>query len=288
MWTMTAQDVSDVDSQLTTALTRADGTAVYMLSPAERAAILAVYKAYDALLGQPALCLRPPSLLGCRTHLSASYSQVQIGGRLEKLRSKILASADICPYCGFGEPTQLDHYLPKSIFDELAIYPNNLIPSCGPCNNAKRTVAPGLGPVHGQSLIHAYFENLPDTIFLSAEATFVSGALNVSFRIDGAGLDLELFRKLSFQLERLKLNSRYQKQINKYLSEQRTAIMIFGESPGGLAEFLEKSAQSMARSRNFGSNDWRVALLRALASNDDFCNSPELYCGVEDASEVEA
>src|SRR3546814_13583997 len=87
-------------------------------------------------------------------------------GRAWFRRSVLLASTDACPYCGFGEPRDLDHYLPRSGYGELAIYPNNLVPSCSPCNNAKRTVVPGQGAAHGPGLIHAYFQALSDPDFL--------------------------------------------------------------------------------------------------------------------------
>jgi hypothetical protein len=42
-----------------------------------------------------------------------------------------------CPYCNFGEQWEHDHYLPKRVYPEFALYPNNLIPICKPCNGKK-------------------------------------------------------------------------------------------------------------------------------------------------------
>lgn len=276
MWTLPRPDVGEVDAHLTSALTYANGAPVYALTAVERAAILAVYAAYDALLGQPHASLSPPELLGCREQLRDAYDQVQIGGRLATLRAHLLASTNICPYCGFGEVSQLDHYLPRSLYGELAIYPRNLVPSCGPCNNAKRAIVPGTGP----GLPHAYFETLPATPFFIADVAFIEGTLDVTFRIDPVGLDPALAARLDFQLTRLKLNDRYRGQINKYLFEQRAAILMFksmGLSADGLAAFFSRSADMLAASD--GQNDWRVALLRALAGRADFCAVPELYLG---------
>lgn len=274
MWTLPPPDVADVDAQLTAALTYANGEPVYALSPIERAAVLTVYQAYDALLGQPDPSLTPAALAACRQNIREGYGQVQIGGRLAALRASLLASTDVCPYCGFGEPTELDHYLPKTQYDELAIYPRNLVPSCGPCNNAKRTIVPGVPPDPG--LIHAYFQALPDAVFMRADVVFAGGALDVTFRIETAALTPALAAMLQFQLVRLKLNDRYPRQINKFLSEQRTAMLMF-EDAGELATFLLRSAASLAA--NFGRNDWRPALLEALAANDMFCAAPKEYLG---------
>lgn len=217
MWTLPLPSVDDVDLQLTTALTLVNGEPVYALSGAERAAIQAVYAAYDALLGQPGPALTSPALDACRHHLAAGYNQVQIGQRLAALRSLLLASTDVCPYCGFGEPTDLDHYLPRSLYEALAVYPRNLVPSCGPCNNAKRAFVPGVGPAPG--LIHAYFQQLPDLEFLRADVAFAIGMLDVTFMIETGVVGAPLEQMLQYQLPRMKLNARCPRQINKFLSE---------------------------------------------------------------------
>lgn len=286
MWTLPAPDIIDVDGQLATALTYANGKPVYALSVIERAAVLAVYRAYDALLGQPDPSLLPKALAACRQHIRDGYNQVRIGGRLEVLRASLLTSTDVCPYCGFGEPTELDHYLPKTCYGELAIYPRNLVPSCGPCNNAKRAIVPGAAP--GPGLIHPYFQALPDEVFMRADVGFAAGTLDVIFRIEAGTLNPGLVQMLQFQLDRLKLNERYSRQINKFLFEQRTAILMFKEpglTPDALTNYLLRSATSLTE--NFGHNDWRPALLKALAANVAFCAAPEDYLGTRGPAEPE-
>mgnify|MGYP000147402043 FL=1 len=284
MWIMRDQETDGLDEALDCALTFVNGEKVYDLSDQERQAIHIVYDLYQEMLGQPHPDLKPATLDDARPALYHAYGQVQIGGRLEGLREKLLASADECPFCGFGEPSQLDHYLPRSVYGELAIYPNNLIPCCGPCNNAKRTVVPGLGPAHGPGLIHPYFQILPNINFLMADVLFEGEVLSVAFRVDPAGIDAGLAGKLQFQLDRLKLNARYRKQINKFLNEQRTGMLLFGTgSADRLSAYLSASAVNLARS--FHRNDWRVALFRALAETPEFCERPELYLGTKEEDE---
>lgn len=277
MWLMLPLEDVDAEAALDAALTYANGTFVYELSAVERAAILDVYALYDAMLGQPHPDLRPAATAAAREFVGAGYNQIQIKGRLEKLRERLLSSADTCPYCGFGEVRELDHYLPKADYGELAIYPKNLVPSCSSCNNAKRRVVPGAGAAHGPGLIHPYFEPLADVDFLLAEVTLSGAALEVTYHIDSTQVPA-VADKLQFQLDRLKLNERYQKQINKFLNEQRTAILMFNEmDPALLSDFLRRSATSLSRS--FGRNDWRPVLIRALSDNEAFCADPGLYLG---------
>lgn len=281
MWLLSAPDLGDLDADLTTALTYADGNPVYALTPDERTAIHTVYALYDATLGQPTPGLQAAELHTVRPILSNSYGQVQINGRLKGLRARLLASTQACPYCGFGEVKDLDHYLPRSTYGELAIYPRNLIPSCGPCNNAKRTVHPGMPPAQGPGLIHTYYQELPDADFLHADTSFAAdGTLSVSFRVDNAAMEPNLAAKLQFQLTRLKLNKRYRAQVNKYLSEQREAMLMIHElGEAKFIEFLDRSSTALVAAH--GRNDWRVALLRTLAADPDFCAAPERYFRTE-------
>lgn len=276
MWTLTPEPSGDLNAALTDALTYASGQPVYALSEIERAALHVVYQLYDAMLGQPHADLTPVSLDAARASLRAAYDEVQIGGRLADLRAKLLASTDLCPYCGFGEPRDLDHYLPRGMYGELAIYPHNLVPSCSPCNNAKRTVMPGLDDAVVPGFIHPYFQIPPAQDFLKADIDYAGGALQVRFRVDPTGLDAALAAKLQYQLDRLKLNDRYPKRINTFLSEQKVGILqmaALGEA--SVRTFLEASANGLAGP--FGRNDWRVALLRGLAASPGFPREPDLY-----------
>jgi hypothetical protein len=127
---------------------------------------------------------------------------------------------------------------------------------------------------------------LPDIDFLEADVTFDHGALEVTFCINATMITPELADLLSFQLRRLNLNQRYPRQINKFLSEQRAGILsVLALAPGELPQFFRRSADTLAES--FGRNDWRVALLRALAANDDFCTDPEYYLGTRGAADAD-
>ena len=88
------------------------------------------------------------------------------------------------------------------------------MPSCGPCNNAKRTVYPGVPAAHGPGLIHAYFQPLPDEFFLDADVEFdADGKLLVTFRMNNPAMEPAVAVKIQSQLDRLKLNARYCAQV---------------------------------------------------------------------------
>lgn len=274
MWTVRVPDVGDIDEQLRTALTLKNGEVVYGLSPAERAAVHALYADYDLRLGEPDDALRPAALAGCANALHGAYAQIQKGKRLASLRSRLLSAVMECPLCGTGDATTLDHHLPKETYHALAINPRNLVPSCQPCNRAKGTLA--AEPGHG--MIHAYFQALPAVTFLRAGVTFEGGSLEVEFAIDPEVLDPDLADRLTFQLDRLKLNARLPDAINIFLFGLKTAVRQFRGDPGErdlLHDFLRACADTL--DEDFGLNHWRAALLRGLAACEDFLDDPWAY-----------
>ncbi len=49
----------------------------------------------------------------------------------------------ICPLCGVGTVTTLDHHLPQSKYPDYVLVPANLVPSCSDCNKTKFTSSLG-------------------------------------------------------------------------------------------------------------------------------------------------
>ena len=52
-----------------------------------------------------------------------------------------------CPFCGYCDVDQLDHYLPKSKYPLLTVLPINLVPSCPYCNGGKNAEIAENAPV---------------------------------------------------------------------------------------------------------------------------------------------
>jgi hypothetical protein len=273
MWTLDSPENTNAKAELQIALTLANGTAVYSLTTAESQNILGLYAAYDEALGRPAQGFETPQDLG-KALLDAvhdAYSQVQKGARLATLRGRLIANADRCPYCGINAVTDLDHHLPKARFRVFSIYCRNLVPSCGTCNNKKRSHT-GANP--DEEFVHVYLEDLGAAQFFKATAAMVDDALTVNFEIDtNAGLEPSLATRLQRQLTHLALNDRYVAEINILLSPFAGHLEDLGPSPASaslIANFLLRSAETSARQH--GDNDWRPVVLSAIANSSDFCS----------------
>ena len=277
MWKVTLPATDDIDAQLDAGLIQSNGTVIHALTHAERDELHILYELYDLLLGEPDEALQPDTLSGCADALHTAYGQVQKGGRLAALRSKLLSAVLECPLCGSGPATTLDHHLPHETYRALSINPRNLVPGCQPCNRAKGT----LQPIAGQGLIHAYFQAIPAVTFLRANAAYASGSLEVIFSIAPAAVgDDALAERLEFQLTRLKLNDRHRDAINVFL-------FLFGLRPAfeffrGLAQERELIKSWLTKAgdtydRDLGRNHWRAAVVRALAACDAFLDDPWAY-----------
>ena len=86
-----------------------------------------------------------------------------------------------------------------------------------------------------------------------------------------ADLDKGLLERAQFQIEKFEFNERSRTALNVFLASFEAAFE-YAFNPGGavgMAEFLTKTASSHVK--NFGLNDWRVSVLRSLASNTAFC-----------------
>lgn len=275
MWTLRIPDVSGVENDLKDAVTyKIDRPPKYEYSDEQILAIVEMYRTYDADLGRPSDALKAHHLgEEILNVLHDSYGEVQDTGRLKALRDRLKVGPSSCPMCGFGPIQDLDHHLPKSVYKAFSIYPRNLIPSCSTCNKKKYTVAAGEPERH---FLHVYLESLPEEEFFIASVTLppAPAGLVVDFSvIRSASMTEEMWKRLSFQVNRLDLSSRYGKETTTLLASLEVSLLDAygqGESGEGVRAFLVRSADSYVT--RFGRNDWRTALLRGLARSDAFCN----------------
>jgi hypothetical protein len=259
---------------LSTALELYETTGIqrgYPATPEDFDSVIALYDAYDVANGTAAEPLKGATLATpLRTAIHDGYEFTQSGRKLAAIRVALLRGVELCPVCGISPPRELDHHLPRSAFNPLAIYVRNLVPLCHECNHSKGAADP-TDPA--QRFIHPYLDALPDISFLRAIVSIEDSALLVRYTIDpGAGLPELMLRRLAHQLNRLKLNERYAREINTYLTSHATAFRMCFESGGtvGVESFLNEQAE--VEFAAFHRNHWRPLLLRALAALPAFCN----------------
>lgn len=241
------------------------------ISNAEVSDVIAIYDEYDIAKGSARDALKGDALApDLREAIYNAYDKTQERRKLYSIRETLFANVTLCPICGIDPVTELDHHLPRSIFSPLAIYTRNLIPVCHLCNNTKLA---GFGDQsQGEvAYLHAYFDTLPDVNFLKAVVTLQGSALQVNFEIkDHALLPDGYSERLSDQIRNLKLNARYQDEVNTYITSHTVALHLsyVNRDKQAVRKFL--SAQAKVEETAFYRNHWRPTLLFALAGSDEF------------------
>ncbi|MBU9323268.1 HNH endonuclease [Burkholderia gladioli] len=259
--------------ELVTALTPARGAPVVELSDDDKAAFLDLYRLYDAHRGEPSLELKARNISAVAAQaVHDGYDATQAGSRLAHLRTRLQAGIPRCPFCGFAPVTSLDHHLPRSTYRALAVYARNLVPACGTCNQ-KKGASVG-GQEDHQRFINAYFADLPAERFFVARCAMVGGALVTQFEVvQTPGLSDHVFRRLTYQFQRLELNARLQGETMDFLVSLETGLEDAYNTPEGalaVSHFLARSATSQERVN--GLNHWKTALLHGLTGCIEFCD----------------
>ncbi|WP_396660063.1 HNH endonuclease signature motif containing protein [Methylobacterium bullatum] len=230
--------------------------------------ILRLYDVYEGNCGAACDALKgenlPALLLDA---IQAAFEKTQEGRQLYSLRELLFNGVSHCPVCGIDPPTELDHQLPQSIFKPLSIHARNLVPLCHSCNHTKLA---GFG-VGGRAFLHVYYDKLPDLDFLQANIAVNGNTLVATYSIDAAAaLPPGFTDRLTGQMETLKLNQRYQQEVNTYISSHAAALHLTYGAIGqeGVVDLLR--LQTRYETQAFHRNHWRPALLRALVQHNDF------------------
>jgi hypothetical protein len=173
-----------------------------------------------------------------------------------------------CPYCNFGEQWEHDHYLPKSVFPEFTLYPNNLIPICKQCNGKKLARY----QQNGIRTFKHLFSELDGVVgFLHTEVAY-DPRLRVEYSLTRpADLTADQFVVLRQHFDKLDLADRYARQASTVLAK----LVRQFRTPENLAlgrDQLRRRLNQMAIDRAAASppNHWEVVLMEIIAASDDF------------------
>lgn len=176
----------------------------------------------------------------------------------------------ICPFCGFGHVTTLDHYLPKAKFPLLSIFPKNLVPSCADCNKGKSAE---IATSKNEQCLHPYFDQghfineqwlfaeviqtIPATIryFVQAPKNWTeSDQARVQSHFD----DFKLAKRFSIQAGDEISNLRGELDIDFQINQQV-----------GVEQALQKKYAGASLQHK---NSWRTAMYQALAASNWYCS----------------
>lgn len=171
----------------------------------------------------------------------------------------------ICPYCGEGVVSTLDHYLPKSKYVSLIVTPSNLIPSCFDCNKTKTDDD---FEKFTDVTINPYFDNIGDEIWLKANISFQDDDFIIKYEVNKPDTWRDdLFTRVKTHFRIYKLNKLYSsKAAQKMVGIKRKMIKQYDKCGiDGVMEYFKDGLDEYS----YNLNSWQSALYRGLIENSE-------------------
>jgi hypothetical protein len=184
----------------------------------------------------------------------------------EKLKSA--ADNDICPICGHRIVTNLDHYMPKSLYPRLSVVPINLVPVCTDCNKIKLHDFP-MSPQ--EVTLHPYYDNIENVQWLKADIVEKSPPAVIYSVQPHTDWDALLSQRVTNHFNSFEINQLYSKQAAVELTNINYRLQKLFDDKGviGVHQHLQEAAESAEHANK---NSWQTALYRCLAGSLWFCD----------------
>ncbi len=174
----------------------------------------------------------------------------------------------VCPFCGIGDVSTLDHYLPKSKFPSFSVLPYNLVACCQDCNKNKSDKVPE--SKEGQSL-HPYYDNFTEDQWLFAEVKESSeNKISVNFFVKGPEYWDDVDKKrVQTHFEIYNLANRFCRRAMIEFAKLYHSFSSQKLNPCDISSLLQEEYNSLM---NYHKNFWETALYQALYQSEWYCN----------------
>ncbi|MHA5498404.1 HNH endonuclease [Pseudomonas aeruginosa] len=208
-----------------------------------------------------------------KLELTSTYSQHMVGktkpARVFYDQLMLSAPLRICPFCGIGHASTLDHYLPKAKFPLLSVVTLNLVPSCKDCNTGKNA---DIASTEAEQTLHPYFEQraVIENQWLYARLNEEAPA-SLEFYTDAPAHWPEVLRsRVTAHFNSYKLAARYSIQASNGLATLRNTLEFLWEIHGAAGVELHLQAAVAGHTRQHR-NAWDTAMYQALAASPWYC-----------------
>lgn len=182
-------------------------------------------------------------------------------GRQTYLSIRQSAQKGRCPLCSQLPVSTVDHYLPKSKYPAISLFPRNLVPACGRCNGYKLAEADAL-------TLHPYYDNVETIRWL--KCVLIDGeAISVNFDVWEDIAPAALRQRMVNHLKYVGVGELYQVSALSHLSEARHRLCEIGNA-GGPAAVYEYLKEEYVSRLSYRLNSWGTALYSALCREEWF------------------
>lgn len=175
----------------------------------------------------------------------------------------------LCPNCTLTDCSQLDHYMPKSLFPEFSANPLNLMQCCSICNQKKlNRWLNGVQPI----FLNLYIDDLPPIQYLFVDITMADGIRRFRFYLQNPGsIDPILFGRIESHYQALDLCKRFADRSDNVIGEIHRDYIASKNAKVTPLQFWEmQRSRAMQDQTFFGFNYWRSILLLECCNNSSF------------------
>ncbi|MBA0191644.1 HNH endonuclease [Pectobacterium carotovorum] len=169
-----------------------------------------------------------------------------------------------CPCCGEpGKPTTLDHYLPKTVYPELAIIIANLTPMCNECQQNKSSDY--FDENRKKIYIHPYFDPIEQVnLSIDIEEPYATPTFELTILDDGD--NNELYELLKRHINGVKFLERFDEFCrNEYMALLRTMSLERQDAEPDRASRIIRRFKRQHESQS--PNRWEAIFYRGILNN---------------------
>lgn len=185
-----------------------------------------------------------------------------VNNHWEALKNANGSDVLMCPICGLEVCSEMDHYLPRSIFHEFSSHTNNLIPLCHDCNHDKHEY--WLNSKGERYFFNAFFDQLPANI-IACSITIMNGfphaEISISNKLNEAdyydSIVLRTFNKLKL-LKRMQMNA---------------DVFMRGETRRLISDYSQQ--------KDVYHNDRAKFWKSRISSYQEYINHPQSFCFID-------
>ncbi|UIN31301.1 HNH endonuclease [Microbacterium binotii] len=173
----------------------------------------------------------------------------------------------LCPLCLVRDASELDHYLPKRKFPELAIVPLNLVPICDECNGTKLEY---VGEHSDDQILHGYYDDFAARSWLTCTVEESPGAPLLFSVAPHSSWTPAQAARVEFHFLKFGLNTLYANQAAVELTGIRRYLKKLLRAGGSneVSSYLEEMALSFSAEPAF---IWKQVAYRGWSESRWFC-----------------
>jgi len=175
-----------------------------------------------------------------------------------------------CPFCGYCDVDQLDHYLPKSKYPLLTILPLNLVPSCPYCNGGKNAE---IATTPEEQILHPYYDHgiIMGHQWIFATVVETKPAALKYFVLVPDHFDPIAAKRAATHFKKNNLGGRYSTQAADQISTFPLVLEDFFTNGGAANVKKNLFIQYQAEYAKY-KNSWQTAMYQALSDSDWYCS----------------